>query len=206
MAAAVAQSPSSAPATQPSTLQYASSADSGEALVSGTSTLHDWTVKSGSIKGAAEFSGDWKAGPAKAISLQSIDLSVAVDSLKSTEGSGMDKTMYEALKLKASPVIAYALTKATLKTSPSRQDPAYHFDTTGRLTVAGGTKDVKLDLGILPRDGGGLTITTDIALKMTDFGVKPPTAMLGAIKSGDAITVKMTWQLTMRPPIAKVEK
>jgi hypothetical protein len=43
-------------------------------------------------------------------------------------------------------------------------------------------------------------------MKMSDFGIKPPTAMLGVIKSGDAITVKVNWQLAMRSPTATAEK
>lgn len=111
----------------------------------------------------------------------------------------MDDTMYDALKIKQFPTITYGLTKAGLKTSPSKKDPDYHFDTTGQLTVAGKAHAVNLDLVVLPHDNGKLTITTEIALKMTDFGVSPPTAMLGMIKSGDAITLKVTWELTIKP-------
>jgi polyisoprenoid-binding protein YceI len=182
--------------TDPSVVQYVSSADAGQALVLGTSTLHDWTVSSKTIKGTAQFSGPWKADASPAITLQSIDVVIPVDSLKSTEGAGMDNTMYEALKLKQFSDITYKLTKATLKTSPSKQDSAFHFDTVGELTVAGAIHQVNLDLGALPHGNGQLTITTNIGLKMTDFGVKPPTAMV-FIKSGDAITVKATWELSV---------
>jgi hypothetical protein len=209
-AAPVDQNPSmgssGTPSTNPSAIQYVSSADPGQVLVSGTSTLHDWTVKSNIIKGSAEFSGQWQAASAATITLQSVDIAVPVDSLKSTEGSGMDKTMYDALNLKQYPAITYSLIKATLKPSSSVQGSAYHFDTTGRLTVAGGAHQIDLDLAVLPQSDGRLSITTDIGLKMTDFGVKPPTAMLGVIKSGDAIDVKVNWELTMRPPTAKAEK
>jgi polyisoprenoid-binding protein YceI len=209
-AAPVDQSPSvglsGAPSTNPSAIQYVSSVDPGQALVSGTSTLHDWTVKSDIVKGNAEFSGQWQAASAATIMLQSVDVAVPVDSLKSTEGGSMDKTMYDALNLKQYPTITYSLIKATLKPSSSPQGSAYHFDTTGRLTVAGAAHQINLDLAVLPQGDGRLSITTDIAMKMTDFGVKPPTAMLGVIKSGDAIDVKINWQLTMRPPTAKAEK
>jgi hypothetical protein len=202
-AAAVDPSPSamlaSATAAKGSALRYANSADPGEAIVSGTSTLHDWTVKSHNIKGNAEFSGEWKGGSDKPIALQSIDLAVAVDSLKSTEGSGMDNTMYDALHLKKFPTITYKLATATLKSSPSKDGLAYHFATTGQLTVAGNAHPVNLDLAVVPHDAGKLTITTDVALKMSDCSVTPPTAMLGMIKSGDAITVKVTWQLASQP-------
>ena len=194
-----------APSTNPSSIQYVSSNDPGQAAVSGTSTLHDWTVKSTILQGHAELSGKWKGDSAGAIVFQSIDLVIPGDSLKSTEGSGMDKTMYDALKLNQFPNITYKLTKASLKTPSPAQGSAYHFDATGQLTVGGATHPVDLDLATVPHDDG-LTITTDIALKMTDFGIKPPTAMMGMIKSGDAITVKVSWQLTMRSPTATVEK
>jgi polyisoprenoid-binding protein YceI len=193
-------------ATNPSSVQYVSSIGAGQAIVSGTSTLHDWVVKSSIVQGNAEFSGPWKLDSAPTITLQSIDLVIPVDSLKSTEGSGMDNTMYDALKLKQFPSITFTLAKASLKSAPSKQGEAYHFDTNGQITVAGTAHDENLDLAVLPNNDGQLTITTDIGLKMTDFGVKPPMAMMGVIKSGDAITVNVSWQLTTRPPTATAAK
>jgi polyisoprenoid-binding protein YceI len=160
-------------------------------VITGTSTLHDWTVNGGAIKGNAEF--------AAAIKLQSIDLSIDVNTLKSTEGGGMDDKIDEALKLKQFPTITYRLTKATLKAPPAKDGLPYHFDTTGQLTVAGASRPVDLDLAILPHNDGQLTISTAIGLQMTDFGITPPTAMFGVIKAGDKITVKVTWQLASSP-------
>jgi len=202
---ATAQAPGS-PTTNPAAVQYASSADSGQALVSGTSTLHAWTVKSTTIQGNAGFSGPLKADSASTVTLQSIDFSVPVDSLKSTEGSGMDSTMYDALKLKQFPSITFSLTKANLKTAPTAQDPAYHFDATGTLTIAGAARPWGLSVDVLPHDNGLLTVSTEAGMKMSDFGVKPPTAMLGMIKSGDAVTVKVTWQLTTQTAVAGANK
>jgi polyisoprenoid-binding protein YceI len=197
---------SSTAATNPSNIQYVSSIGASQAIVSGTSTLHDWSVKSNTIQGNADFSGPWKLDSAPTIALQSISLVIPVDSLKSTEGSGMDNTMYDAMKLKQFPTITFSLAKASLKSAPSKPGSAYHFDTTGQLTVAGAAHDENLDLAVLPDNDGQLTITTDIGLKMTDFGMTPPTAMFGAIKSGDAITVKVNWQLTTQPPTAMANK
>jgi polyisoprenoid-binding protein YceI len=193
---------SSAPPVTP----YVSSPDPGQALVSGTSTLHNWTVKSSIIKGTAAFTGNWKAGATPPIALQSIELVIPVDSLKSTEGSGMDNTMYDAMKLKQFPTITYKLTKATLKSPPAKEGETYSFDTTGGLTVAGVLRPVSLDLEIVSQDDGRITIATDIGLKMSAYGITPPTAMLGMIKSGAAITVKVNWQLTTQPPTATAAK
>jgi polyisoprenoid-binding protein YceI len=186
-------------AAKTSIVQYVSAPDPGQALVSGTSTLHDWTIKSGSIKGNTKFSGELKAEAGSAVAIESIELSIQVESLKSTEGSGMDNTMYEALNSKKFPTITYKLSKASIKNSPAKDGAPFHFDTTGQLTVSGNARPVSLDLAVTPTDDGKLNIATDIGLKMTDFGVKPPTAMLGMIKSGDAIKLKVSWQLTRQP-------
>ncbi len=84
-----------APTTAPAPIEYTSASDAGTATVSGTSTLHDWTVKSTTIKGTVQISGPWNAAPP---AFESIQLSIPVNSLKSTEGGGMDDKTHEALK------------------------------------------------------------------------------------------------------------
>jgi hypothetical protein len=205
VAASQAQ-PSSTSATQPSALQYMSSAVPGQAVVSGTSTLHDWTVKTSVLSGNASFIGSWSPGAASAVTLQSANLAIPVNSLKSTEGSGMDDKMYDALKLQQFPSITYSQTRATLNTAPSNKDPAYHFDTIGQLAIAGAAHPVALNLAVLPHEHNQLTITTDVQLKMSDFGITPPTAMFGMIKSGDPIIVKVSWQLTAQAPATIAQK
>jgi polyisoprenoid-binding protein YceI len=196
---------SATPTTNPAAFKYASTSG-GQAAVSGTSTLHNWTVTGSVIQGSAEFSGEWKPGATQPVTLQSIDLAISVDSLKSTEGSGMDNTMYDAMKLKQFPTISYKLTKANSKPVPAKDASPYLYETTGDLTIAGFTHPVNLNLSVQPHDDGQLTISTDIALKMSDFGITPPTAMLGMIKSGDAITVKVSWQLSDPSPTATAAK
>ncbi len=185
-------SPSTMPADVPkdaSVHQYVA-AKGGEATVNGTSTLHNWTVKTGDIEGAV--SGQW--GSQAAPSLSSIQLTIPVKSLKSTEGSGMDNTMYDALKAKKNPSITYTLANSTLKSKPAKPNEPYRFETTGKLTVAGSTRNISLPLELSPQ-GQSLSISTNVKLKMTDFGVKPPKAMFGMIKSGDEVTVNVTWKL-----------
>jgi hypothetical protein len=187
------------PTTATSAIQYVSSSEAGQASVSGSSTVHDWMVKGVVIDGNAMFSGRWKVGSSVPIELRSIDLAIPVASLKGTEGSGMDGTMYESLKRDQFPSITFKLTQVKLKTEPSGQGLPYHFATRGQLAVAGIARTVNLDLTILPHDDGALTIATNVSLNMSDFNIAPPTAMLGAIKSGDAIVVRVIWQLSMTP-------
>jgi len=186
-----------APTTAPASVEYLSAPDSGTASVSGTSTLHAWTVSGTAIWGGIRISGPWTSPPP---TFQTVWVTIPVDSLKSTEGSGMDDTMYDALKMKADPSITFVLTHADLKSAPSKDDPQFHYDAVGQLTIAGSARSVDLTLDIDPGKGDALTIATQTPLKMTDFGMKPPTAMMGMIQSGDPVTVKITWQLTKKSP------
>lgn len=188
----------SVPTTEPAGSLHYVSADGSQVVVTGTSTLHDWTVKGGTIQGDAVFVGEWSASNPQAIQLYSIDLTIPVNSLKSSEGSGMDDTMYKALDLQDHHEISYKLTTATLKSGPSAGNNEYQFETTGDLTVSGNKRSVNLELKVQPHGQGQLTISTEIQLKMTDFGVKPPTAALGMIKSGDDINVKAAWELASK--------
>jgi polyisoprenoid-binding protein YceI len=191
--AARATAEPTAPATAPSPVEYTGAG--GTATVSGTSTLHDWSAKSATINGTLKISGPWTAaGP----NLQAVELAIPVNTLKSTEGSGMDKTMYDALKMNSNPVITYHLAQANLKSSPSKDDPKYRYEAFGQLTIASAGRGVNLTLEVQPTDDNTLTIRTQTRLKMTDFGIKPPTAMLGMIESGDDVTVDVTWQLVRR--------
>jgi hypothetical protein len=73
------------------------------------------------------------------------------------------------------------------------------FEAKSELTVAGRTNPVTLTLAVQPKGAAGITISTTKDLKMTDFGVVPPTAMLGVNKAGDAITVRVVWELKAAP-------
>jgi len=188
-APATAAAPSTAPAPQRFT-----SASGSQVLVTGTSTLHDWTVKGAAAEGEAVVSGRGPNVDAASVRIDSIHLSIPVKTLKSTEGSGMDDTMYGALDLKHHPNIEYRLTKAT-PNGPAGAGGAQHFDAVGDLTIAGATRSITLDVVVQPRGKNGLTVSSSTPLKMTDFKIKPPTAMLGMVKSGDGVNVKVTWQL-----------
>jgi len=172
--------------TPPSpSVNYLSAANPGQAQVAGTSSLHDWSATSPLLTGTLAACGPWIANAQP--TLQSITFAIPVNSLKSTEGADMDNTMYEALKLKQQPGISFTLTKAALSAKPSDRDPAFHFTASGNLQIAGKSRPVGLELAVTPHADGGLTITTTTTQKMTDFGITPPTAMFGAIRSGDQV-------------------
>lgn len=162
------------------TERYAPAAGSS-VTIHGTSTLHEWSMQGSTINGEVSVSGDWKTnGLAEAV----VDVSIPVTSIRS-DHERMDRIMAEALKSKDNPVITYRLTGATLE----RQSTAH---TTGKLTIAGATRDITMDVTI-SGSNGLYTLTGSTPIRMTDFGIKPPITMMGTLKTGNDVTVTFRW-------------
>jgi len=179
-------------------------AGQSEVRVDGTSTVHDWTVKSPTISGAISF----KIQVVPDASIRQVreaiianpsaeaDVAILVQSLKSEKkDEDMDKKMYEAMKTDQHPVIEYKLTKFELAEGTKADQEEFDVDTTGKLTIAGVTREVRIPMRLIVVNKDNLQITGETAMKMTDFKVKPPQAMLGMIKSGDRITVRFEWNV-----------
>jgi hypothetical protein len=155
--------------------------------LSGTSTLHNWTMNAQNTTGEAQF-GFNGSGAAQLSSLKSLTFSLIVEDLKSGE-KGLDKNAYKALKADQYKDIDYKLASATIM---PEKDGKYLIKTKGKLTIAGVTKDIEMDVYAVVNKDGSITCTGSDKLKMTDYQVKPPKFMLGAMKTGDDITLNYT--------------
>jgi hypothetical protein len=155
--------------------------------LSGTSTMHNWTMDAKTFSGQAEFG--FKPGNANQLnSLKGLTFSLVVQNLKSGE-SGLDKNAYKALKSGQYKDIEYKLLSATIM--PGKENK-YLIKTQGNLSIAGVTKQVSMDVYCTVNQDASITCTGSDKLEMTDYKVKPPTFMLGAMKTGDAITLNYT--------------
>jgi YceI-like domain len=155
--------------------------------LSGTSTLHNWTMDAKTFSGEAQFG--FASGTGNQLSsLKVLNFSLAVQDLKSGE-KGLDKNAYKALKTDQYKDIDYKLVSATV--GPENEGK-YLLKTIGDLTIAGVTKQVNMDVYCVVNKDQTITCTGSDKLEMTDYKVKPPTFMLGAMKTGDAITLNFT--------------
>lgn len=152
---------------------------SSKIWIEGTSSVHDWQCN------VAQFAGTVAAEPADAglAALSGTSLTVPVQGIDCDNGT-MNGKMRDAL---GSSPIRYALKSAT----PAAPDADGWFQvrTTGDLTINGTTRTVQMNVRGKALDGGRIQFTGQHALKMTDYGISPPTAMLGALKTGDEVTV-----------------
>jgi polyisoprenoid-binding protein YceI len=152
--------------------------------LSGTSTLHNWSMDAKTFTGQAVF--NISAG--KLAGLNSLTFALSVANLKSGEG-GLDKNAYKALDTKHHKHIKYKLLSATVT---PQSDGKYLIKAHGNLTIAGVTKEVTMDVYCTINKDETITCTGSEKLNMTDYSVKPPKFMLGAMKTGDAITLDFT--------------
>jgi Uncharacterized conserved protein len=154
----------------------------GKVSVTGTSTLHDWEEvaeqKSGTL--VLDASGDLPT-------VSTLKFAVEAESLKSGH-DGMDKNTYKALDTDKHKQISFQMLEVKSISPVVSASKGYKVVTMGNLTIAGKTNKVELAFN-LTLNGDKVELVGKKAFKMTDFGVEPPKALLGTIKTGDEIEV-----------------
>lgn len=108
--------------------------------LNGSSTLHDWEMDAKKSSGEARFTFD--ANDANIVkSLESLTFNLNVLDLKS-DNKGLDKNAYIALKSDTYDKIYYKLSSSQI----ASEKGGYLLKTKGKLTVAGVTKDIVMNL------------------------------------------------------------
>lgn len=157
--------------------------------VSGSSTIHEW--ESDITK--AEFKGDVKIENMQLKEIKSFEVKFPVTSIKSTKGKTMDNKTYEAFKSEKNPNIVFVLSSARINTNGT-------LDAKGVLAMAGVSQPVDLQqVKYKVMDGGDVQITFSKTIKMTQWKMEPPTAMMGTIKVGEEVTVNFDFIVDTTP-------
>lgn len=165
--------------------------------VLGTSTVHQWTCTSKETKVSLQRAdGATSTDPielVKAGQVVAVDVTVPVATLHS-EKAGLDKNMLKAMNASQHPDVTVHLDKFTPAAGAA---DTLKLQAEGTLTIAGTTKPVVL-AGHLVAGDGGVWLMGEYDLKMSQYGIKPPTMMMGTIRVGDPVTIKYQLLLTNR--------
>jgi len=187
----------SLPASAQTWTRYKGKSIGSKVTIDGTSTLHDWTVEGKMVGGIMEldekFPLDPAAKPAADAKLNAkVEVTIPVTSLLSGKKL-MDEVMYEHMKQRQYKTIDYKLKQISLKSGA--QAGALQFDTVGDLSVAGMMKPVSMVVTMERVDQNQVKVKGEIKVKMTTWGIKPPSPNigLGLIKTGDDVTLKFEW-------------
>jgi polyisoprenoid-binding protein YceI len=162
--------------------------------IDGTSNLHEWSCKATTLDAAIDLdpalAAQVASAPPKA--LKRVQVKVPVKSLKCNH-NGMDGNVYKALKADASPEISYIL--ATFEAAPGEAKDGFTLHTVGTLMIAGVENKLEMDVAATRLSDGSVSAKGVVPIKMTDYGIQPPTAIFGRLKTGNE--VKVNFELTI---------
>ncbi|TMU50709.1 YceI family protein [Flagellimonas algicola] len=156
--------------------------------ITGTSTLHDWTLdvkkQAGQITILTQKS---KNKVFKSCTLSKLSVSIFSTDVESRKGKTMDNKLHKAIKAIAHPSITFKSTKDSGFVYMGGTK-AELIMLSGILGIAGVEKSVQVK--VMPTyDGKILGLSGELPIKLSDFNIEPPTAMFGQIETGNDISV-----------------
>lgn len=162
--------------------------NSANILISGTSTMHDWTMKSsnGTFEAVFTFAANGRIS-----NISNLHFVTQVSELKS-EKTAMDKNAYKALKKDKYATISFTAASLSAVTADGVN---YAVKGIGKLTIAGVTHDIEILTTLKLNADKSITVNGYQKIKMKDYGVEPPSFMFGAVKTGNDITIKIDLSL-----------
>lgn len=172
--------------------------DSAKVSIAGTSNIHEYTASTTKVRvtrgqiGASVAGADFWENALKPGAVEAFEIAIAGNTLNSPK-EGIDKNMYKALKVQEHPDITFKLVRFDLTGKPDGAAKAI-----GILKIAGVEREVAMDI-TTKRTGSTLAVQGRLDLLMTDYGIKPPTAMLGMLKTDPKVTI--TFETVLSIPL-----
>jgi hypothetical protein len=151
----------------------------------GTSTVRSWNCSADRIDAtlvpsddgviAAVLDGRKVAGQ--------VQVDFPVSKLECKNGT-MNEHMWKALKAKEHATIRFAMENYSVERGSTVSGSLQ-----GTLQLAGQTLPITVPVQFAAASDGALRVTGKVPVKMTDWGIKPPTLMLGTMKVGPVVNV-----------------
>ncbi|MBC7914202.1 MAG: YceI family protein [Pyrinomonadaceae bacterium] len=151
--------------------------------VIGTSNIHDWTMNASSF--VCEGNYILKGGQLQDIT--SLSFSLPVVNLKGKEDL-LNSRAHKALKASEYSKITFKLTNAVVQSQQKT------IKATGNLTIGGVTNPITFN-STYTLSGDEIICKGSKSIKMSEYGIKPPTFMLGALKVANEVTIDLAIKL-----------
>jgi polyisoprenoid-binding protein YceI len=154
--------------------------------IAGTSTVRSFQCQAATFDARIESAGTGAVaavlGGEKAVS--SVLVTVPVEKLD-CRNSTMNEHMRKAIKAAQFPTIVFRVTTYDL----AKSNDGVAVTLNGTLTLGGVEKPITINALAKPGDNGTLVVSGSREVRMTEFGLKPPTLMLGTLKVDERIKV-----------------
>ena len=171
--------------------------DSGKVTITGSSNVHEWTASTTTLRvtrariaPAAAGQELWDNALKPGI-VEAFEIAIPAATLTAPKGD-LDKNMHKALKVSEHADITFRLVR--FETAAGAPGPR----AIGMLKIAGVEREVALDI-TTKRIGATLAVRGHVDLLMTDYGIAPPKAMLGMLKTDPKVTI--TFETVLAIPL-----
>lgn len=155
--------------------------------IEGTSTLHDWDMTVEKFNCNVDLI---LGNPSTTI--ENVNFTGISEAI-SSHSSLMDNKSHDALKTSKYPEIRFSMSSPLKVESKGN---TFSGTASGKLFIAGKYKIVSLPFTGKRTSDNTITITGSKQIDMTEFGIDPPTAMFGTLKTGKDVTV--TFKLNLK--------
>lgn len=143
--------------------------------------------------------GAWMAAPESGrFPLPEFTLRIPVSAFR-CGNRAMESDMRRALKAQDHPSIEFALRELRGGIRHDIDAGTYAARIAGDLSLAGVTRRLEISVSAVRLSPTQFRLRAALPLRMTEFGVKPPTALFGAIRARDDLTVRFDLLLEIRP-------
>jgi polyisoprenoid-binding protein YceI len=155
--------------------------------VDGTSNVRSYSCKATSLQGnvAANPGGSTLAVADLEKAVRTADVSIGVQGLE-CGNTTMNGHLRNALKAQQAPTIRFQLSSYDVTPTGGSTGTA---KLTGTLSIAGQEKPVTIDATVSCDGNGSVRVKGSKEILMTEYGVRPPSLMLGTMKVRDRVVV-----------------
>lgn len=159
--------------------------DESRIWIEGRSNVDSFTCVAGEFLGEAWYdpnSGEETGSPL------SLEIQIPVETLNCGRNR-MNRDLYEALQGDKHESIRFEYLQADLLEKTVRLDTPLRLQVQGLLTVAGTKREITFEAEGQLLGNGIVMVKGSKQIRMTDYNVTPPTALLGLVKAQDELTV-----------------
>jgi hypothetical protein len=153
--------------------------------IEGSSNIAGWRCKATTFDARVELASGASRADDLGAALRTINVRVAVRDLKCGNRK-MEHDLYAALKATDPRTPSWILGRFDV----IGDSAGLGIATRGPLSVAGVERTVDVPVSTDRVEGGALRARGAVAMRMTDFGIKPPVGLFGLIRSRNEITVR----------------
>jgi YceI-like domain len=158
-----------------------------EITIQGTSTLHDFHCRTDKILAYVDVDPSYTKDLTKvAKPLVRVQVNIVARTL-TCGGGTIDNNMYKTLKTDQFQMIKYTMSGYDLLDATTS---SFSANTKGTLQIAGQDKAVDIKINAARLAEGKASAEGEEMIKLTDFGIDPPSFMFGRLKVGNELKVR----------------